>query len=110
MASPLSHALANVMKRATVITLAMIYAAKPVTALHVIGVSLSCFGALIYQQLDQCAPSTGIASGHDASDIRASHSEELETLRDSEDDDDDESRSMETSFTPSKALRTNGVR
>ena len=56
MSSPLSHALANVMKRASVITFAMIYQARPVTALHLCGVSLSVFGALAYQQLDACVP------------------------------------------------------
>ena len=51
MSSPLSHALANVMKRATVITAAMVYAARPVTPLHVCGVALSVFGALGYQHI-----------------------------------------------------------
>ena len=61
MSSPLSHALANVMKRASVITFAMVYQARPVTALHLCGVSLSVFGALGYQ-LDVCAPDRATAS------------------------------------------------
>ena len=36
--------MANVMKRAVVITTAMIYTAKPVTPLHIFGVLLSVFG------------------------------------------------------------------
>ena len=55
MSSPLSHALANVMKRATVITAAMAYQAKPVTPLHVCGVALAVFGAVGYQHTDQCS-------------------------------------------------------
>ena len=54
MSSPLSHALANVMKRATVITAAMVYQAKPVTPLHVCGVALSVFGAVGYQHTEMC--------------------------------------------------------
>ena len=52
MTSPLSHALANVMKRAAVISMAFIYAQRPVTPLHLFGVALSVFGTLLYQQLD----------------------------------------------------------
>lgn len=52
METPLSHALANVMKRATVITAAMVYQARPVTPLHVCGVALSVFGAVGYQHLE----------------------------------------------------------
>lgn len=55
MTSPLSHALANVMKRATVITCAMLYAYKPVSPLHVAGVALSVLGTLSYHQLDSCS-------------------------------------------------------
>ena len=51
MSSPLSHSLANVMKRAAVITVAMLLAQKPVTLLHLFGVGLSVFGAFVYQQL-----------------------------------------------------------
>lgn len=51
MRTPLSYALANVMKRATVIMIAMAYAAKPVTPLHLCGVTLSLVGALGYQQV-----------------------------------------------------------
>ena len=58
MSSPLSHAVANVMKRASVITAAMVYQAKPVTPLHVCGVALSVFGAVGYQHLDKQAPSS----------------------------------------------------
>lgn len=54
MSSPLSHALANVMKRATVITAAMVYQARPVTPLHMCGVALSVFGAVGYQHRDVC--------------------------------------------------------
>jgi solute carrier family 35 protein E1 len=54
MSSPLSHALANVMKRFTVITIATLYQARPVTALHLLGMALSVFGALGYQH-DACA-------------------------------------------------------
>jgi len=53
MSSPLSHALANVMKRAVVITAAIIYAARPVSPLHMFGVGLSVFGAIIYQKFDE---------------------------------------------------------
>lgn len=60
MSTPLSHAIANVMKRATVITFAMLYQAKPVTPLHICGVALSVFGALGYQNLHLCA---GAAAG-----------------------------------------------
>ena len=49
MASPLSYALAQVMKRATVITVAMAYTWKPVTLLHGSGIALSLAGALCYQ-------------------------------------------------------------
>ena len=59
MSSPLSHAVANVMKRASVITAAMVYQAKPVTPLHVCGVALSVFGAVGYQHLDMCDSSSG---------------------------------------------------
>jgi len=58
MASPLSHALANVMKRAAVISMAFVYAQRPVTPLHLFGVALSVFGTLLYQQLDSWYPST----------------------------------------------------
>lgn len=58
MASPLSHALANVMKRAAVITMAFVYAQRPVTPLHLFGVALSVFGTLLYQQLDSWYPTT----------------------------------------------------
>ena len=51
MNTPLSYALANVMKRATVITMAMAYAARPVTPLHLCGVALSLTGALGYHQV-----------------------------------------------------------
>lgn len=51
LSSPLSYALANVMKRAAVITVAMLLAQKPVTLLHLFGVGLSVFGAFVYQQL-----------------------------------------------------------
>ena len=54
MSSPLSHAIANVMKRFTVISLALVYARKPVTSLHLCGIALSVFGALGYQH-DTCA-------------------------------------------------------
>ena len=67
MSSPLSHALANVMKRATVITCAMIYQAKPVTPLHVCGVALSVFGALGYQHLDKCDKSNVLSLGDERS-------------------------------------------
>ena len=50
MVSPLSHALANVMKRAAVITIAMLYARRPVTPMHLFGCLLSVFGSFIYQQ------------------------------------------------------------
>ena len=63
MSSPLSHALANVMKRATVITAAMVYQAKPVTPLHVCGVALSVFGAVGYQ----CDPSAPSAADDESS-------------------------------------------
>ena len=56
MSSPLSYALAQVMKRATVITVAMAYAARPVTPLHVCGVALSLVGALGYQQVGLLFP------------------------------------------------------
>ena len=49
MASPLSYSLAQVMKRATVITVAMAYTWKPVTLLHGSGIALSLAGALGYQ-------------------------------------------------------------
>ena len=57
MSSPLSHALANVMKRAAVIMVAMAYAHRAPSPLHLFGVSLSVFGALIYQQLHNCSSS-----------------------------------------------------
>lgn len=60
LASPLSHALANVMKRAAVISAAMLYAARPVTPTHAFGIALSVFGTLIYQRLQQ------LSSGRDA--------------------------------------------
>ena len=50
MASPLSFSLASVMKRATVITTAMAYAARPVTPLHICGVMLSLLGTFGYSQ------------------------------------------------------------
>ena len=50
MASPLSYALANVMKRVVVITMAFIYAQRPVTPLHLCGVAMSVFGTLVYRQ------------------------------------------------------------
>jgi len=56
MASPLSHALANVMKRAAVITMAFVYAQRPVTPLHLFGVALSVFGTLLYQQCGSWYP------------------------------------------------------
>jgi len=40
------------MKRAVVITTAMIYTAKPVTPLHIFGVLLSVFGTILYQKLN----------------------------------------------------------
>lgn len=54
MTSPLSHALANVMKRACVITIAMFVVSRPVTPLHAFGVALSVFGTIVYQQVDNC--------------------------------------------------------
>ena len=60
MTSPLSHALANVMKRAAVISMAFIYAQRPVTPLHLFGVALSVFGTLLYQQLDSCRPAPAL--------------------------------------------------
>jgi drug/metabolite transporter (DMT)-like permease len=48
--TPLSHALANVLKRAVVVMLAMAHAQMPVTPLHMCGAVLSIFGALAYQQ------------------------------------------------------------
>lgn len=48
--TPLSHALANVLKRAVVVMLAMAHAQMPVTPLHLCGAVLSIFGALAYQQ------------------------------------------------------------
>jgi len=54
MESPLSHALANVLKRAAVITIAMTYTGRPVTPLHIFGVALSVFGAFFYQQASRC--------------------------------------------------------
>ena len=63
MSSPLSHALANVMKRAAVIGMAFVYAARPVTPLHVCGVGLSVFGTLVYRQLDHCRPDARVAVG-----------------------------------------------
>ena len=51
MASPLSYSLANVMKRATVITMAMAYNARPVAPLHLVGVALSLLGTFIYSQV-----------------------------------------------------------
>lgn len=48
--TPLSHALANVLKRAVVVMLAMAHAQMPVTPLHLCGAALSIFGALAYQQ------------------------------------------------------------
>ena len=67
MTSPLSHALANVMKRAAVISMAFIYAQRPVTPLHLFGVALSVFGTLLYQQLDSCrpAPEQGYGGGYE---------------------------------------------
>jgi len=56
MVSPLSYALANVMKRATVITFAMAYAARPVTPEHLCGVGLSLIGAVGYQQAGAICP------------------------------------------------------
>ena len=61
MASPISYSLANVMKRATVITIAMTYAAKPVTALHLCGISLSVIGAFGYQQVGLHCPAEAAA-------------------------------------------------
>jgi solute carrier family 35 protein E1 len=58
MASPLSHAIANVMKRAVVITIAMLFARRPVTPLHACGCALSVFGSFIYQQATRCAAAT----------------------------------------------------
>jgi len=49
MSSPLSHALANVLKRAAVISMAVIYTRRPLTPLHVLGISLSIFGATLYR-------------------------------------------------------------
>ena len=85
MTSPLSHALANVMKRVTVITVAMVYTARPVTALHLCGISLSVFGALFYQQLDVWMPHA-FAREEGAADVKApgrlsQADEELEPLR-----------------------------
>lgn len=75
MSSPLSHALANVMKRATVITAAMVYQARPVTALHVCGVALSVFGAVGYQHLDLCdsGAKAGARGGAPSGDERYEH-------------------------------------
>mmetsp|Transcript_28190 Transcript_28190/g.86146 ORF Transcript_28190/g.86146 Transcript_28190/m.86146 type:complete len:369 (+) Transcript_28190:44-1150(+) len=53
--TPLSHALANVMKRAFVVIIAMAHAQMPVTPLHLCGAILSIFGALIYQQAVRCS-------------------------------------------------------
>jgi len=50
LATPLSHALANVLKRAVVVMIAMAHAQMPVTPLHLCGAALSVFGALAYQQ------------------------------------------------------------
>jgi hypothetical protein len=78
MSSPLSHALANVIKRATVITAAMIYQARPVTPLHLCGVALSVFGACGYQSRGLCGDAEhGELSDGDAS---ASGSYELVPL------------------------------
>lgn len=49
MSSPLSHALANVLKRAAVISMAVIYTRRPLTPLHVLGISLSISGATLYR-------------------------------------------------------------
>mmetsp|Transcript_29094 Transcript_29094/g.61128 ORF Transcript_29094/g.61128 Transcript_29094/m.61128 type:complete len:412 (-) Transcript_29094:286-1521(-) len=57
MESPLSHALANVMKRAAIITLAMASTGRAVSALQLCGVALSVFGTLAYQQAANCMPS-----------------------------------------------------
>merc|ERR1712060_775475 len=54
MASPLSHALANVMKRAAIITVAILYSGRTVSPLHLGGVALSIFGSLAYQQAANC--------------------------------------------------------
>ena len=51
MSTPLSHAIANVMKRAAVISVALLYDARPVSPLHAFGVALSILGTLLYQQL-----------------------------------------------------------
>ena len=48
-----ADALANVMKRAVVITVAIVYAARPVSPLHMFGVALSVFGTILYQKLDE---------------------------------------------------------
>jgi hypothetical protein len=56
MSSPLSYALATVMKRCTVISLAMLYAARPITPLHFFGITLSIVGALSYQHLGAICP------------------------------------------------------
>ena len=81
MSSPLSHALANVMKRAAVITVAMAYAHRAPSPLHLFGVSLSVFGALLYQQLHKCT--TGAADGDAASGGAGpkSHDHELMPLQ-----------------------------
>lgn len=68
LSSPLSHALANVMKRAAVISIAMFWASRPVTPLHLVGVSVSLGGALAYQRLDRCCPEACLAGGTEHGD------------------------------------------
>ncbi|KAL1528565.1 hypothetical protein AB1Y20_009906 [Prymnesium parvum] len=77
MHSPLSHALANVMKRAVVITAAMIYAARPVSPLHTFGVVLSVFGTMIYQKLDEAGRGASRCDYELVPTIRMSSSIEL---------------------------------
>jgi solute carrier family 35 protein E1 len=80
MSTPLSHAIANVMKRATVITFAMIYQARPVTPLHLCGVALSVFGALGYQHLHLYTSAAG-GGGGGRVDREPSSAHELVPLR-----------------------------
>jgi len=65
MSSPLSHALANVMKRAAVISMAFVVANRPVTPLHLCGVGMSVFGTLVYRQLDHCRPDRVTSDGYE---------------------------------------------
>jgi len=80
MDTPLSHALANVLKRAVVVVIAMAHAGTGATPLHVFGAALSIFGALAYQQVVSLGGRWAAASLRSSGYVPVALSEEADAL------------------------------